>query len=1061
MVKRLLKFSYSYPKSVLLLLIALTLAAMPGLQKLQFDISAQSLMVTSDPGWESYQQSLLDFGSDSTVIVVLSDEDLFSIENLERVRSLVRRLQQLDFIDDTSSLFSVPNIREVDGVIESRPFLDQLPRTRAEAEALLDDALANQLVAGNLVSADRRTMAINLSLADSGKHFPGRDAQISGAIESELQPLRKHLHTVYQMSSPYVRQEISRQIEIDQQSILPVALLALLAVLALSMGRLNCAVVPLASATVSIVLTLSFMAWMGIPVNVLTSIIPALLIIIGSTEDVHLMSEYHTGIREGMSRDEAVLRLPVNQAMAVMLAFVTTFAGFVSITVNEIELLRQFGWLMSFGLLVNFLVTTLFVPAYLRLFGGHAVAGMKKVNVFQWMARAVFRVVIRFKTLTLILMLALAGYFAWGAQFLYVNNSTLDYFSEDSELYQRAQDLHQRLAGMQTFSIILDSSIEGTFKKVRYLDEVQQLQVFIDSRGVFDKTVSFADFVKLTHQVMDGSDQPRLPFEDELVQYYMEFIEFDVVAAYVTPDFSSTRILVRHNIDSSTRLKREFEAIEHFLRHDLDTRLKVTMTGESVLNDHAADAMALGQIQSLGLMILVILLLVSLLFVDFRAGLIALVPNVFPVVVLFGVMGYFQIPLDSGTTMVAVIALGIAVDDTIHFLSRYHSCTRGADDVEKALLNTIMHEATPITTTSIALAIGFATLTLSSFQPVVHFGALSALVMVLAMFSTFVLTPVLLSFTRLITVWDMLSLNIRADVLRNSPIFRGLKNTQIKKAILSGTLRDFSRGDVIIDQGVVGQEFFVLLEGSATATHRNPDGSVRTLSYMKAGDVFGEVAQLSKRERIARVTAEERTRVLEMKWDRVRQLELFHPRLAVRLFQNLAEIISERFVAMQDDPGKSRDELTGALTKSYLCEIVRQQVNDSHHYHDAMSLMLLDLNIAPLTAPDRIETHDQVIVAVTSIIREFLRPIDVLARWGDHSFMVVFPHEDSEYAGNVAKRIQQSIENRELARDVHLHIDVAVTRVRDSDMGRDAIDRLEERLNELKRNRKSLSMAVA
>jgi diguanylate cyclase (GGDEF)-like protein len=1061
MVKRLLKFSYSYPKLVLLLLIVLTLAVAPALQRLQFDISAQSLMVTSDPGWDIYQQSLADFGSDTTVIVVLSDDQLFSVDNLTRIRGVVERLQALDFVHGSSSLFSVPNIREVDGVIESKPFLDSLPQNPQQVQQLLDDALANQLVAGNLLSHDRKTMAINLSVGSGDKHFPGRDTQLSQAIERELEPLKQHLHTVYQMSAPYVRQEISRQIEIDQESILPVALVAMLAVLALSMGRLNCAVVPLASATISIVITLSFMAWMEIPVNVLTSIIPALLIIIGSTEDVHLMSEYHTGIREGMSRDDAVMRLPVNQSMAVMLAFVTTFAGFVSITVNEIELLRQFGWLMSFGLLVNFLVTTLFVPAYLRLFGGHGLTGMKKVNVFQILARGVFRIVIRFKTLTLLLMLGLAGYFAWGAQFLYVNNNTLDYFSKDSDIYQRSEDIHQKLSGMQTFSIILDSSIEGTFKKVRYLDDVQQIQQFIDSRGVFDKSVSFADFVKLTHQVMEGSGKPRLPFEDEVVQYYMEFIKFDVVSSYVTPDFSSTRILVRHNIASSTRLKEEFNAIEHFARHDLKTRLKITLTGESVLNDHAADAMAFGQIQSLALMIVVILFLVSLLFVDFRAGLIALIPNVFPVIVLFGVMGYFNIPLDSGTTMVAVIALGIAVDDTIHFLSRYHFCTRGTDDVEKALLSTIMHEATPITTTSIALAIGFATLTLSSFQPVVYFGALSALVMVLAMFSTFVLTPVLLSFTRLITVWDMLSLNIRADVLRNSPIFRGLKNSQIKKAILSGTVRDFVRGDIIIDQGVIGHEFFVVLEGSATATHRNPDGSVHTLGYMKAGDVFGEVAQLSKRERIARVTAEERTRVLEMKWDSVGQLALFHPRIAMRLYQNLAGVISERFVNMQDDQGKARDELTGALTKSYLCEIVRQQVTDSHHYHEAMSLMLLDLDIVPLMTEKSVETHDRVIVAVTSIIREFLRPIDVLARWGDHSFMVVFPHEDSDFASNVAKRIQQSIENRELARDVNLHIDVAVTRVRDSDLGRDAIDRLEERLHELQRNRKSLSMAVA
>ena len=394
MVKRLLNFSYSYPKSVLLFLLLLTVSVAPALQQLEFDISAQSLMVKSDPDWQAYQKSLQEFGSDSTVIIILSDEKLYQQDNLQLIKDTLKSLNNLNFISHTSSLFNVPNVREVDGYIESKPFLYELPQNAQQAENIIDDALSNALVANNLVSPDRKTMALNLFIR-SGEHYPGRDIEITQAIEQQLEPLRQHLSIVYQMSSPYVRQEISRQIQIDQETILPAALTIILLVLAFSMGRLNCAVVPLSSATISIILTLSFMAYMEIPVNVLTSIIPALLIIIASTEDVHLMAEYHTGIRQGKSRDEAVLRLPVNQSMAVMLAFATTLVGFLSITVNELELLREFGWLMSFGLIINFLVTTLFVPAYLRLFGGKGIGLKQKVNVFQKMARLIFSVVIR------------------------------------------------------------------------------------------------------------------------------------------------------------------------------------------------------------------------------------------------------------------------------------------------------------------------------------------------------------------------------------------------------------------------------------------------------------------------------------------------------------------------------------------------------------------------------------------------------------------------------------------------------------------------------------------
>lgn len=1060
MVKKLLQFSYNYPKSVLFLLLVLSILAAPALQRLQFDISAQSLMVKSAPSWQQYEQSLKDFGSDSAIIVVLSDDELFDHDNLLKIRQALKQLKKLDFVKSTSSLFNVPNVKEVDGYVETKPFLLELPQTPQQVQQLIKQAQANPMVAGNLISADGKTMAINL-LIDDTEHFPGRDRHITNAIEQVLQPLRQHLSQAFQIGAPYVREAISKQIELDQRSILPAALVILIIVLGLSMGRVNCSIVPLASATISIVLMLSFMAYMEIPVNVLTSIIPALLIIIGSTEDVHLMAEYHTGIRKGLTRNEAVKMLPVNQAMAVMLAFVTTFMGFISITVNDLELLRQFGWLVSFGLTINFLVTTLLVPAYLRLFGGTGIALKQRKSVFQIIADGVFSVVINWKKTTLFLMLLIAAYFAWGAQYLQVNNNTLAYFADDSPVRQRADEIHQKLAGMQTFSVILDSPVEGTFKKVKYLEEVDKIEHFINQLNVFDKTMSFAGFIKLTNQVMEGTSQPELPIDDEVIGVYMEFVQFDAVSSYVNQDYSRTRILVRHNIGSSVELKKYFDQIRHYVEKDLKSNLKLVLTGESVLNNDAADAMAKGQIQSLALMIAVIFLLVSLLFIDFSAGLIALIPNLLPIIALFGVMGYYHIPLDSGTTMVAVIALGISVDDTIHFLSRYHFFTRHSESVEHALRQTIEHEARPITTTSIALTLGFASLMLSSFQPVQYFGALSALVMAMALFSTFVLTPVLLSFTKLVTVWDMLSLNQKADVLSQSPIFAGLKNFQIRQAILSGVIKKINRGQVIVDQGRPGDEFFVMLEGAATATHRDSDGSIHTLAYLKPGDLFGEVAQSSQRKRMARVTADEDVQLLEMKFSDISRLGRFHPRIAMRIYRNLTTILSERIAQSSEEKDSSHDELTGALTKSYLCEIFQQEVKRSQHFAEAVSLMLLDIHIVPVEGELNSELCDAVVISITHTIKQLLQPTDVLARWEQCSFMLLLPKSNADQAIELADKIEKAIDNAEITDRAHVHITAAVTQIRESDRERDAIYRLEQKLFESNRHRKSLQVSLA
>ncbi len=1060
MVRWLLDVAFRYPRLMLFALIALTISVAPVLTSLKFDISAQSLLAKSDPSWQIYQDSLKQFGSDTVVILILSDKQLFEVEKLKAIKQMLKRLQRLDFVTSASSLFNVPNVKEVNGYVESKPFLLDFPQNPPQMQQLLKDAVANTLVHKNLISSDQQTMAINLFIEEALDQ-PGRDAEITRAIEAELEPLKSLIDSVFQMSSPYVRDQISRQIQQDLHTMLPAALVVLIVVLALSMGRVNCAIVPLSSATISIVLTLSFIAWMEIPLNVLTSIIPALLIIIGSTEDVHLMAEYHSGIRDGLSRDEAVRRLPVNQSLAILLAFVTTIAGFLSITVSDLELLREFGWLVTVGLVINFLITILFVPAYLRLFGG----GISHINIdqnmYQLIARGIFSIVMRIKKTMLFLLMLVAGYFAWGTQFLEINNDPLAYFNEHSEVRQRAAQIHQDLSGMQTFSIILDSGIEGTFKKVRYLEEVEKIQQFIDQQGVFDKSFSFADFVKLTNRAMDGTSQPQLPLEDEVVQVYMEFIQFDAVSAYVNSDYSSTRILVRHNQGNSETLKKAFSEIENYIKHDLKSRMQVILTGDSVLNNKAADAMAWGQIQSLLLMLVIILLLVSILFIDFRAGFIALIPNVFPVVVLFGVMGYYHIPLDSGTTMVAVIALGICVDDTIHFLSRYHFFTRGTDDVEKALKKTILHEATPIGTTSVALALGFSTLMLSSFQPVVYFGALSALVMVLAMFSTFVLTPILLSFIRLVSVWDMLSLNLKDDVLKKSSIFKGLKSFQIKRAILSGSIREFNSGDVIVEQGVQGETFFVLLEGSAKATHRDSDGSIHTLGYLKAGDLFGEVAELSRRDRMSRVTAQETVRALEMKWSGIRQLGFFHPRISMRLYRNLSEVMSKRIVDLTEYTDKSRDELTGALTKSYLCELMQHELKRSRYQSEPLSLILLDIDIKPMQNQLTNQLHDNVIFSISQIINSHLSGLDILARWDECGFMLVLPGSDGDTALTLVNAVQKDIQSADMGQGIQLDLTASVTQVKVGEHSTLVLDRLKRQLRLLKENPKNIRAILA
>lgn len=285
----------------------------------------------------------------------------------------------------------------------------------------------------------------------------------------------------------------------------------------------------------------------------------------------------------------------------------------------------------------------------------------------------------------------------------------------------------------------------------------------------------------------------------------------------------------------------------------------------------------------------------------------------------------------------------------------------------------------------------------------------------------------------------------------------------MKQAIFSGTIKDVSQGEVIIDQGVAGKEFFVLLEGAASATHRDPDGSIHTLAYLKAGDLFGEVAELSQRSRIARVTANEKTQVLEMKWENIKRLGRYHPRIAMRLYRNLARILSQRIAEFTEDRERAHDELTGALTKPYLCEIFQQEMKRSKYFAETMSLILLNIDIQPLDKEidsDLSNMKDVVVIAITKIISRLIQAPDVLARWEKCSFMLLLPKSSSADAYKLAQKIEDEIKFANITELAHIHINVAVTETMTTDQGQDAIIRLEKKLLEFKQSHNSAQISL-
>jgi predicted RND superfamily exporter protein len=241
-LNHLLSFSPRHPWFVLIFLVAATAVSALQLEHLSLRIRTEAMMSGKAEPRRIYDDVIERFGSDNTTVVLISDPALFTPEKLRAVKAGVGALDALSFVDSTDSLFSVPEFRNDEGFISTTPYLEAMPQTVEEAQAVAERALDNPLLVGNLISSDGKTMAINVNLVSLGKRAV-TDDQATEAIQAVVGDLSERIETVFQMGAPYVRQNITENIRADQWRIVPLAILLLVVTVSVMMRNLHGALI--------------------------------------------------------------------------------------------------------------------------------------------------------------------------------------------------------------------------------------------------------------------------------------------------------------------------------------------------------------------------------------------------------------------------------------------------------------------------------------------------------------------------------------------------------------------------------------------------------------------------------------------------------------------------------------------------------------------------------------------------------------------------------------------------------------------------------------------------
>lgn len=257
-------------------------------------------------------------------------------------------------------------------------------------------------------------------------------------------------------------------------------------------------------------------------------------------------------------------------------------------------------------------------------------------------------------------------------------------------------------------------------------------------------------------------------------------------------------------------------------------------------------------------------------------------------------MGLLGIPLNPGTAIVATIAIGIAVDDTVHHMIAYRRQLNAHHDQRVAMVNTLGSQMRPIVSVSLALAAGFLVLSVSSFVPTRQIALLSAFALLLALAGELTLTPLLMYSTRLVTLWDLVRLRMDPELLRRAPLFRDFSPWEARKVVLLGRLGSYAPGELVVRKGDAGAEMYMVVTGSARVFDTGADGAERTLTTLGPGDVFGEVALVGGGVRSASVIAEAETEVLGLDFRALERIRRRFPYTGAKLFRNLARNLGMR-----------------------------------------------------------------------------------------------------------------------------------------------------------------------
>ncbi|MCP4038263.1 MAG: MMPL family transporter, partial [bacterium] len=867
-----------------------------GAPRLRFDPSVDGMLPQGDPDRAYYEAFKERFSTGEAILLALAADDVFTFDNLTRIQAISEEIENLDQVDRVASLPFSLNIRSEDDALLTEPFYDEAPTSPSELTDLRERALGDPIYAGNLVSRDGRVAVVLVHLLD----LPEREILASG-IDDRIRDLAQAHWTggeFWISGGVHVKAEMSRLMLRDTSVVVPIAAVVMSLIAFAAFRTLRGMLIPLTTVAISTLVTLAFLALAYGSLNQITSAVPSVMIVVGFAYSMHVISAYYDALRihpGGGSKGESPAVLALREVSTpVLFTGLTTAAGFASLATSSLTAIEQYGIATALGILVSTGVTLTFAPALLQVLpAGVPKQGKVSADRFDASLVRLAKFDIAQRTPILVTGAVVALISGIGLVQVVVGSDMVSSLERDNPVRRDFDQINDRLEGANAFNIVLATSVPGGFKIPQNLETLDALQGWLAGQHDVGGSTSFANYVKAIHQGIQGGDRSfyRVPDSKELVSQLLAVGGNDEIDQYVDQDYQTANIVVRTTAMDSIEVLDLVERVEEKLR-SLPRHLQARPTGNSVLISRTMDDIAIGQVTSLAAAFIMVYLMLALLFTSFKTGLIALLPNGLPVLVYFGILGWSGVQLNASTGLVATIVLGIAVDDTIHLFANFNRAARRHADESRGVVEAMRQVGKPVTYTTAALCLGFLCLTYSRMQPQVEFGYLASVTLLTAWLVDVTFTPALAARMQIVTIWDVLTLDLGDAPHRSIPLFEGLTATQARITALLARIDEFPEGRQVMKNGAAGDEMYVVIDGELKASVYRGDREVLLRTHAR-GDVVGEVA-LFHGTRTADVTATTDVRLLRITQRDFENIQRRHPRIGAQLYANLNRVLAYR-----------------------------------------------------------------------------------------------------------------------------------------------------------------------